>query len=570
MKHFLYFTLLLAFSQVFTKTYIRYNQLGYHYNQQLKFVIISDESLTGKNWFITNSSNESIESKVITESQSGKSAYTSKKYNYLILPNTKLKAGKYTFSTGLESINFSIVDHISKTQVENIIRYLRAKRSGETANYLHHPSHLGDTNCIVYTKRGANRYWGKTKKKVNMTGGWYDAGDYIKFTLTNAYTTYVLIKALEKNPDFFSNSSIKEEIKFGLKYLSKTLPSDYTFIIQTGGYLDHQQELRLPETDLLDGKREAYSSLSSTQMGYTCAALSIGAKNAQLIGIDEETRKEYSELTKRIYVLAKENITKTAWWQGNEQELTQTEKPNMGGTGWENFYADDSPYDNMSLAALELFRLTKSKNYKKDAVYYAKKAGPGWWASWGNCNMYANNGISKLTGSTTNALKEDISNFQSISTQKGNLFGRPHDVTWGTLNSILIVGNNMATYDFNNHSLSHNKTYNDVYNYVFGLNNWGIAFVSDTTLLNSFKKSYSPLYRLQPELVNIGEVSPGPGDRPSHEDLGFNYGLRWEDEFNTSKTIYYDESTDFMTAETTITLVADMIYFLAIYDRVNR
>ena len=63
MKHFLYFTLLLAFSQVFTKTYIRYNQLGYHYNQQLKFVIISDESLTGKNWFITNSSNESIESK---------------------------------------------------------------------------------------------------------------------------------------------------------------------------------------------------------------------------------------------------------------------------------------------------------------------------------------------------------------------------------------------------------------------------------------------------------------------------------------------------------------------------
>ena len=570
MKHIISATILLAFVQLFSKTHIRYNQLGYLSNQQLKFVILSDESLAGKNWSILNYKNEYLDSGAITESQSGKSDFTSKKYNYVILPENNLRAGKYTFKAGSETVDFVVVDHISKNQVENIIQYLRVKRSGKTADHLHQPSHLGDTNCIVYTKRGANSYWGKTKKKVNMEGGWYDAGDYIKFTLTNAYTTYVLIKALETNPVFFKNSSIKEEIKFGLKYLSKTLVSDYTFIIQTGGYLDHQQGLRLPEQDLLDGKREAYSSLSSTQMGYTCAALSIGVKNANLLGIEEETIKKYTKLTERIYALAKENISKTAWWQGNGQEITQTVTPNTGGTGWETFYADESPYDNMSLAALELFRLTNSKNYKKDALLFADKAGPGWWASWGNCNMYANNGISKLTGTTSSNLKEDLSNFQSIAQQKGNIFGRPHDATWGTLNSVLIVGNNTATYDNNKKTTSYKTIYNDVYNYVYGLNNWGIAFVSDTNLVRSFKKSYLPVFRLQPKLTNIGEVSPGPGDRSSHEELGFNYNKRWEDEFNTAKTVYYDESTDYMTAETTITLIADMIHFLAIYDKVNR
>ena len=568
MRYLLYLILLVPIFQLSAKTLIRYNQLGYLKGQPLKFVIISDETLQGATWSILKKES-AVESNTIEDIHVGKTAFTSKKYNYIVLPSSKLESGTYKFSVGSSQVTFAILEGIPKVQVENIIRYLKAKRSGKNANYLHQPSHLGDTSCLVYTKRNSNQYWAKTKKRVNMEGGWYDAGDYIKFTLTNAYTTYILAKAYETNPDLFSGSDLKEEIKFGLKYLAQTLPSDYTFIIQTGGYLDHTQGLRLPENDKLDGKREAYSSLSATQMGYTCAALSLGARIADKLDLEDQKKIAYQKLAEKIYGLAKENITSTAWWQGNERELTQQEVPNVGGTGWETFYADESPYDNMSLAALELYQLTNSKSYKKDALNFGIEAGPGWWASWGNCNMYANNELSKISETTTDALREDLNNFYGIYKQKGNIFGRPHDVTWGTLNSVLIVGSNTAIYDLNNKKSSYKKLYQDVYNYVYGLNNWGISFVSDTSLAHSFKSSYVPIFRLSKKLGNIGEVSPGPGDKISHDNLGFNYGKRWEDEFNNSKTVYFDESTDYMTAETTITLVADMIYFLAVYDKTN-
>lgn len=547
---------------------IRYNELGYIKNQPLKFILISDVDLKDSKWSISKNGN-TIEESILKKSVVGKSEYTSKKYNHIISPSSQLETGSYTFTSNGKSVEFEVIEHLPSQQVENMILYLRTKRSGAEANYNHSPSHLGDSSCKIYTKRGANTNWQKTKEFVNMSGGWYDAGDYIKFTLTSAYTTYLLIKAYESNPELFENSSIMEEIKFGLTYLAKTLPRDETFIIQVGGYLDHTQGVRLPENDKLDSKREAYSALSTPQMGYTAAALAAGARLAKEIDINKQDAESYLHLSEKIYTIAKSS-NQSAWWQGDGQDPTQFEIPNIGGTGWETFYADNSTEDNLSLAAIELFELTKKADYKKEAVSYSTKAGPGWWASWGNCNMYANNEISVHSGQAKQPLIEDLNNFYGKVFIKSNIYGRAHDVTWGTLSSMLIVANNSLIYDQNNKLNKFNRIYNNTYNYVYGLNNWGISFVADSSFKNSFKNSYSAIFKLQPEINHIGEVSPGPGDRTSHESLGFSYGKRWEDEFNTSTTVYYDEGNDYMTAETTITLMADMIYFLALIDKSSR
>ena len=184
--------------------------------------------------------------------------------------------------------------------------------------------------------------------------------------------------------------------------------------------------------------------------------------------------------------------------------------------------------------------------------------------------MYANNEISLHSSQAKQPLIEDLNNFYGKVFIKSNIYGRAHDVTWGTLSSMLIVANNSLVYDQNNKLNKFNRIYNNTYNYVYGLNNWGVSFVADSSFKNSFKNSYSAIFKLQPEINHIGEVSPGPGDRASHESLGFSYGKRWEDEFNTSTTVYYDDGNDYMTAETTITLMADMIYFLALIDKSSR
>ncbi|MBC7485206.1 MAG: glycoside hydrolase family 9 protein [Cytophagaceae bacterium] len=42
-----------------------------------------------------------------------------------------------------------------------------------------------------------------TVADIDMQGGWYDAGDYLKFTETIVYSAYNLLRAYEINPGIF-------------------------------------------------------------------------------------------------------------------------------------------------------------------------------------------------------------------------------------------------------------------------------------------------------------------------------------------------------------------------------
>jgi len=208
-------------------------------------------------------------------------------------------------------------------------------------------------------------------------GGWYDAGDYIKFTLTCAYTTYNLLRAYEINPAIFQKKlysqsnkvDVLDEARHGLEFLMKTMPTGRNeFIIQVGGADDHNEGNRLPENDALDGQREVYAAFSRTQMGYTAAALALGARIFNLIGETTDATR-YQNQAIAIFTKAESSFVADAWWEG----------------GGEVFYADATYQDNMSLAAYELYRITGTASYLTKAQNYANAAGAANWASWGGC-----------------------------------------------------------------------------------------------------------------------------------------------------------------------------------------
>ncbi|MET7484594.1 glycoside hydrolase family 9 protein [Streptomyces sp. NPDC005538] len=148
--------------------------------------------------------------------------------------------------------------------VRDNIRFLQAQRDG--ADVLpgalkHGPSHLADEDATVYTdpdydEEGAellDERLTPTGDQVDVSGGWFDAGDFLKFTGTTSYSTAELLLAQRDLP---AMKELSAEATHGLDWLDKMWDGDsetlYTQVGIGAGNdavrTDHDV-WRLPEAD---------------------------------------------------------------------------------------------------------------------------------------------------------------------------------------------------------------------------------------------------------------------------------------------------------------------------------
>lgn len=546
--------------------FIRYNHVGYESKGLKRLVIFSNSNCKGKIWEIKNLEGKVLLNGKVNGSICGKSVHTSHEYNHVIDFTSVSDTGVFVFAIeGDKAINVNIKTQPYAFIPSEILRYLRVARSGSHEALDHKISHLGDSSCEVYRKTtGDNSSWeiSKDGKRLNAQGGWYDAGDYIKFTLTIAYTTYQLLHAYDVYPELFQQKKysksdlvdVLDEAKWGLDYLMKMMPDSTEFIIQTGGSADHEEGNRLPHEDLLNGKRECYSDFSITQMGYTAAALALGANIFKKEG-KEALSKQYMEMAIKVFNKASQ-YNHSSWFQ----------------KGWEIFYNDESPQDNMELAATELYKLTSDVYYLKQAKIYAQEAMEGYWASWGNANLIAHSRLMSHYGYTATYIYNDMEIFEKIAEQPGNIWGVPHEYTWASLYSMLEVANGGMLYDYQKNFKLYEKLRYDVLDYTLGMNNWGIAMVASPNIPKSIRNVYSQVYVLQPDLYPTGAVAEGPGDMKTHEEVKKWFSLPVNDPnnaFNTNAVVFYDHSSNFQTMETTIGGLADALLFFTLISKME-
>jgi hypothetical protein len=547
------------------EVFIRYNHLGYLPQAKKEVIVFSNSDLKGVTWQILDSLSDNVHSGSFQGSITGKSIHTSHDFYYKIDFSQIKNEGSYTLKVAENnSIQFKIQEGLYAFIPSEILRYFRVMRSGSVETLDHKPGHFGDSSCVVFKKKSAsNESWAKAEetKKLNMLGGWYDAGDYLKFTLTNAYATHRLLHAYSLNPEFFqfkkySKSDfpdVLDEAKWGLQYLLKTMQDTNEFVIQVGGAEDHKYGNRLPQNDQLDGKRQCYSDFSITQMGYSSAALALGAKVFKELS-DTVFAKNCEREAIKIYQKAK-NLENVSWVQ----------------QGWEIFYSDKKGVDNMQLAATELYKLTGSSDYLKDAKFFARTAREGWWVSWGEMNLTAHNRLLPDYQYADMFIKNELSEFKKIAKMPENVWGVPHEYTWGTLYSFFGVANGAMLYDLNNQNKEYSSVYFDVLDYTLGRNNWGIAFVASKNIPNSIRNVYSQFYKLQRDLFPIGAVAEGPGDRKTHLEVKQYFKIPADnsfDQFNTEGVVFYDNETNFQTMETTIGGLADALLFFTLINSI--
>ena len=546
--------------------YIRYNYIGYNPSRDKRVVVMAEHSIEGQKWdFINTATNDTLRSNVFEKSVFPKGAHLPFDYNYVLDFTDVREQGEYKLVTaGAEDAIIKIKDNPYADLVEAPLHWIRAARCGSYDAIDHKVCHLGDTACDVWVRDGMdNDSWHKDpkrKKKINVVGGWHDAADYLKFSLTIGYADYYLLRSYELAPELFDGvkkysktkyNDLLDEAKWGLDFLYRCLPDDSTFVIMVANSDDHNVGYRLPSKDQLDGQRPALCALAPEQMGYAAAALALGARIFAKQG-DIELANRYGKQAERIYKIAVSKKATPGAWLNDEVNA---------------FYGDETKADNLELAAGELYHWTNDSYYLKEAAKYADIARGAGWKAWESVNLAAHMNIMNDYKIAQNYIFLDLDEFQANSRRAGNIWGIPMKYVWGGLYAYIGVGAAALEYEVRTGSTKYKDLGTNMIDYLMGYNNWGKLFIALPNHPHSIKDPYSQVYNLQADKFPLGAISEGPGDRPSWEELEHYFGFDIKDQdtykFNTSDGVYYDNRKDFMCQETTVSGVADGVFMLA-------
>ncbi len=210
---------------------------------------------------------------------------------------------------------------------------------------------------------------------LDLTGGFYDAGDNVKFNLPMAYTAAMLSWSVTEDEKSYKESKqleyIKDNIKWVNDYLIKCHPEDNVYYYQVGdGNADHSW---WGPAEVMHMDRPSYK-VDKNSPGSTVSAE--GAASLAACSIVFSDDKKYSktclEHAEKLYKFAEET------------------KSDDGYTAANGFYNSWSGFnDELSWAAVWLYKATGNKDYLKKAEKYFDEAGGNieWTQCWDDVYM---------------------------------------------------------------------------------------------------------------------------------------------------------------------------------------
>ncbi len=178
------------------------NQLGYLPNANKEFSIVADSVVPEQEFIILNTENEPVYSgnlgkNVFDDTEiSGEMVFKGDFSQFQSAGNYKIKVGDK------ESFPFQIQEELYDETLSNILRFFYLVRANNEMNDavsgLSHPeAHLEE----LAMEDGFGNL-------VNVSGGWYNAGDFGKWVHTTAFTCEHLMNLFEVNPNFFKQQNL--------------------------------------------------------------------------------------------------------------------------------------------------------------------------------------------------------------------------------------------------------------------------------------------------------------------------------------------------------------------------
>jgi endoglucanase len=557
------------------KSWIRINQLGYAPGFIKTAVLVSKSDISIKAFSIIESNSKKVV--FVSDSIRVTGAYGPFKSTFRLTFSSLKTTGKFFISAGeINSPSFNISKNVYDGSADFLLNYLRQQRCGFNP-FLEDSCHLDDGYTIYGPMPDGTR--------INVTGGWHDASDYLQYVATSANATFNLLLAYRDFPFSFNDNyqasglagtngmlDVCDEAIWGLEWLKKMNPEKDQMFNQIADDRDHQG-FRLPGDDTVKyGQftgRPVYFCTGQPQGLFKYKNRSNGlastsgkfASTFALAGIifpDKESL--YREKSVSAYILGKKypGVCQTAPARASY------------------FYEEDNWVDDMELAAAELWNLTGEEKYIKDALDFADNENVTPWMGADTARHYQwypflNIGHYEagLNGNTDQRLKLQKYYNEGLNKvwqrAKHNAFFMGVPFIWCSNNLVTALATQCLLY----RNLSGDESFIEMEaalrDWLFGCNPWGVSmiigFPKDGVYAKDPHSSLSHLYNYPLS----GGLLDGPVHRSIYDRQKY-VKLTKEDqfkEFQSDLAVYHDDVGDYATNEPTMDGSASLVYYLA-------
>ena len=375
------------------------NQLGYFPKLEKKATIVVKEGAAPVKWEVSG-----------PETLSGTASATMKdegawEYCQVIDMSALTTPGEYTLTADGKSVKFKVGEDIYGDLLGDSLNYFYLNRSGieiedkyiqnggknESKSALarkagHKPdeAYVTDEWVFLYKERTNTEMQGKYSKKIDVTGGWYDAGDYGKYVVNGGVSMWTLANAYERNPEKFKEGAkfinipesgngtpdILDEIKWEADFFVKMTRDD--------GFVYHKMHDYkwtalgvMPYLDPDTDENVTFPTRIIKPVTYA-ATLNSAAALAQLSRLlkdaGDKDADKYLEYAEKSYKAAKASYEKaygdiyTQAKDATSNDLFAPLDQNKGGGP----YGDTQVTDEFYWAACELYCTTGDESYYKD------------------------------------------------------------------------------------------------------------------------------------------------------------------------------------------------------------
>lgn len=182
---------------------VRVNQVGYLPNAKKRATVVSSSS-SALDWVLKKGGTEVKSGK--TTPKSGKDAASGDNVHIIDFSDVTAQGEGYTLSVGSDASHpFTIADTVYKTMRKDAAQYFYHNRSaiaiampycgrGDLARAAGHTKDVAET----WPGLSASEDPGQEKYSLDVTGGWYDAGDHGKYVVNGGISIWTMMMQYER------------------------------------------------------------------------------------------------------------------------------------------------------------------------------------------------------------------------------------------------------------------------------------------------------------------------------------------------------------------------------------